>query len=43
MSQAFSLEQVIGSPHVGAATKEAQARVGAEVADKMIGFYKENF
>jgi len=39
----FSLEQVIGSPHVGAATKEAQARVGAEVAEKMIGFYKENF
>ena len=39
----FTLEQVIGSPHVGAATKEAQARVGDEVAEKMIGFYKENF
>lgn len=39
----YSLEQVIGSPHVGAATGEAQGRVGAEVADKMIGFYKENF
>ena len=32
----FSLEQVIGSPHVGAATSEAQGRVGAEVADKVI-------
>jgi D-3-phosphoglycerate dehydrogenase len=37
----FTLEQVIGSPHVGAATKEAQARVGSEVAEKMIEFYKE--
>ena len=27
----FTLSQVIGSPHVGAATKEAQGRVGAEV------------
>jgi len=39
----FTLEQVIGSPHMGAATMEAQARVGDEVAEKMIGFYKENF
>jgi D-3-phosphoglycerate dehydrogenase len=38
----FSLENVIGSPHIGAATKEAQARVGAEVADKLIDFYKNN-
>lgn len=36
----FTLEQVIGSPHVGAATQEAQARVGSEVAEKMIEFYK---
>jgi len=35
----FTLAQVIGSPHVGAATKEAQARVGAEVAEKMVGFF----
>ena len=35
----FTLAQVIGSPHVGAATKEAQARVGAEVADKVIEFF----
>ena len=32
----FSLDQVIGSPHIGAATSEAQARVGAEVADRVI-------
>lgn len=36
----FSLEQVIGSPHIGAATKEAQGRVGAEVADILIEYYK---
>jgi D-3-phosphoglycerate dehydrogenase len=34
------LEQVIASPHIGAATKEAQARIGAEVAQKMIEFAK---
>jgi D-3-phosphoglycerate dehydrogenase len=38
----FTLEQVIGSPHIGASTNEAQSRVGAEVAEKMIEFYKEN-
>jgi D-3-phosphoglycerate dehydrogenase len=32
------LPNVIGSPHIGAATKEAQARVGAEVAQKLIDF-----
>jgi D-3-phosphoglycerate dehydrogenase len=32
------LPNVIGSPHIGAATKEAQGRVGAEVADKLIEF-----
>lgn len=35
----FTLAQVIGSPHVGAATKEAQGRVGAEVAEKIIEFF----
>jgi D-3-phosphoglycerate dehydrogenase / 2-oxoglutarate reductase len=34
----FSLDQVIGSPHIGAATKEAQSRIGAEVAEKLIFF-----
>lgn len=31
---------VIGSPHVGAATVEGQARVGQEVADILIEFFK---
>jgi D-3-phosphoglycerate dehydrogenase len=35
----FTLPQVIGSPHVGAATAEAQGRVGAEVAEKIIEFF----
>ncbi len=37
----MKLDNVIGSPHIGAATKEAQARVGAEVADKLIAFAKK--
>jgi D-3-phosphoglycerate dehydrogenase len=36
----FTLEQVIGSPHIGAATREAQMRIGIEVADKLIDFYQ---
>ena len=36
----FKLDNVIGSPHIGAATKEAQGRVGAEVAEKLIAFAK---
>lgn len=36
------LENVIASPHIGAATKEAQARVGAEVAEKIIAFAKNS-
>lgn len=32
------LDNVICSPHIGAATLEAQKRVGAEVAEKMIEF-----
>ncbi|HEY9151285.1 MAG TPA: hydroxyacid dehydrogenase [Anaerolineales bacterium] len=34
------LPNVIGSPHIGAATKEAQGRIGAEVAEKLIAFSK---
>jgi D-3-phosphoglycerate dehydrogenase len=34
----MQLPNVIGSPHIGAATKEAQGRVGAEVAQKLIDF-----
>ena len=35
------LENVIASPHIGAATREAQARVGAEVATKLIEFARK--
>jgi D-3-phosphoglycerate dehydrogenase len=37
----LQLDNVIGSPHIGAATKEAQDRVGAEVAEKLIDFAKK--
>jgi len=37
----FTLPNVIGSPHVGAQTAEAQARVGGEVADIVIDFYQK--
>lgn len=36
----LKLDNVIASPHIGAATREAQARVGAEVAQKLIEFAK---
>ncbi len=36
------LDNVICSPHIGAATREAQGRVGAEVAEKLIEFSKSN-
>jgi D-3-phosphoglycerate dehydrogenase / 2-oxoglutarate reductase len=35
------LDNVICSPHIGAATREAQGRVGAEVAEKLIEFFKK--
>ncbi len=41
-SKLFTLEQVIGSPHIGASTEEALSRVGAEVADKLIEFYQKD-
>ncbi len=37
----MKLDNVIASPHIGAATKEAQGRVGAEVAEKLIAFAKK--
>lgn len=37
----FTLPQVIGSPHIGAGTAEAKTRVGEEVAERMIRFYRE--
>ncbi|MBI3161159.1 MAG: hydroxyacid dehydrogenase [Chloroflexi bacterium] len=36
----LKLDNVIGAPHIGASTKEAQGRVGAEVAEKLIAFAK---
>jgi len=36
----LNLDNVIGSPHIGAATKEGQGRVGAEVAQIVIEFAK---
>jgi D-3-phosphoglycerate dehydrogenase len=35
------LDNVIASPHIGAATREAQGRVGAEVAAKLIDFARK--
>ena len=35
----FSLENVIGSPHIGASTREAQARIGTEIADILLAFF----
>ena len=35
------LDNVICSPHIGAATREAQGRVGTEVAEKLIEFAKK--
>jgi len=32
----FTLQEIIGSPHIGAGTREAAARVGAEVARQVI-------
>ena len=34
---------VVGSPHIGASTFEAQARIGTEVADILIEYHKDNF
>jgi D-3-phosphoglycerate dehydrogenase len=34
----IKLDNVIASPHIGAATKEAQSRVGSEVAQKLMDF-----
>jgi D-3-phosphoglycerate dehydrogenase len=38
----LKLDNVIGSPHIGAATHEAQGRVGVEVAEKLIEFAKSH-
>ncbi len=38
----FELENFIGSPHIGASTKEGQGRVGDEVAEIIINFSNNN-
>jgi D-3-phosphoglycerate dehydrogenase len=38
----FELPQVIGSPHIGASTQEATARIGDEVADLLITINTED-
>jgi D-3-phosphoglycerate dehydrogenase len=40
-SKLFTLPQVIGSPHMGASTSEATARIGDEVAEILIRCEKE--
>ncbi len=37
----FELPQVIGSPHIGASTHEATARIGDEVADMLIAMNRD--
>jgi D-3-phosphoglycerate dehydrogenase len=37
----MNLDNVVCAPHIGAATKEGQGRVGAEVAEKLIEFAKK--
>jgi D-3-phosphoglycerate dehydrogenase len=39
-TQLFTLDAVIGSPHVGAGTREAKERVGLVAAEKVIGALK---
>jgi D-3-phosphoglycerate dehydrogenase len=36
----FTLENVIGTPHIGASTSEGQGRVGSAVAEKIINWAK---
>ncbi|WP_456400246.1 hydroxyacid dehydrogenase [Mesoaciditoga sp.] len=37
----LKLPNVIGTPHVGASTVEAQRRVGLEIANKIVDFFRE--
>ncbi len=39
----MELSQVIGSPHIGAGTGEAKARVGEEVAQIAVEFYRQHY
>jgi D-3-phosphoglycerate dehydrogenase len=42
LRDAYGFNLCIGSPHIGAGTAEGQTRVGGEVADILIEFYKEH-
>ena len=33
-------QKISMTPHIGAATKEAQKRIGIELAEQIINFYK---
>jgi D-3-phosphoglycerate dehydrogenase / 2-oxoglutarate reductase len=35
----FTLGNVVGSPHIGASTREAQGRIGTEIADILLAFF----
>ena len=37
----LSHEKISLTPHIGAATNEAQDRIGVELADKIIAFYNQ--
>jgi len=40
-SSLFELEEVLGSPHIGASTVEGQGRVGSEIVERLADFFKE--
>ncbi len=38
--QIVSMPNVVATPHLGASTEEAQLRVGREIAEKVVDFFK---
>ncbi|RKY95800.1 MAG: 3-phosphoglycerate dehydrogenase [Candidatus Hydrothermota bacterium] len=41
-NELLKLDNVIGTPHIGASTKEAQARIGVAIVEKIKGFLEGN-
>jgi len=41
-NELLKLDNVIGTPHIGASTKEAQARIGAAIVEKIKSFLEGN-
>jgi len=39
-NELLKLDNVIGTPHIGASTKEAQARIGVAIVEKIKGFFR---